>query len=249
MAARKQARRPARRPAIERPRDSRGRWLSKKQIAARAGWATRRRQTKAKAKQRAKVTAAARHGQAAREKTERRLTPAQRARRKRDAARIERQAGRGRISKKGRRAVKRPETSSQTAARSKREPRGVAPPLSIRSRSSRSSRSSTSSGKKSTLKPRQTLTLERKGKSDSLRVQIGIKATLPAGMEPSNRLLYEAIQYRLDHGDDHPNFKTKIIRWQNPGRKRGELRQWRQGNQDDAWATLGPAISAAIARG
>lgn len=79
-----------------------------------------------------------------------------------------------------------------------------------------------------------------------MKVQIGVTARLPRGSEPSNQLLYEAIAYRLEHGADHPNFDTRIIRWQNPGRKRGELRQWRQGNQGDAWATLGPAIRAAV---
>ena len=83
---------------------------------------------------------------------------------------------------------------------------------------------------------------------DALRVQIGVRLRVPTGFEPSNALLNEAIAYRVEHGEDHPLFRTSIIRWQNPNRARPELRQWRQGNQADAWATLGPAIAAAVGR-
>jgi len=77
---------------------------------------------------------------------------------------------------------------------------------------------------------------------------MSVHARLPTGLTLSNRLLNEAIAYRVEHGTDHPSFTTRILRWQNPGRKRAELRAWRQGNQADAWATLGSAILAAVER-
>lgn len=65
-------------------------------------------------------------------------------------------------------------------------------------------------------------------------------------MVPTNRMTYEAILYRIDRGHDAPFTHPTILRWQNPGRKRAELRDWRQGNQADAWQSLGPAIRAVI---
>ena len=58
--------------------------------------------------------------------------------------------------------------------------------------------------------------LSKSGSGDRLRVQIGVTAKLPAGMAPTRELLNEAIAYRLEHGEDHPLFKTRIIRRQNP---------------------------------
>ena len=68
-------------------------------------------------------------------------------------------------------------------------------------------------------------------------------------MKPSRELLNEAIAFRVRHGHDTPGFTTGILRWQNPGRRRREDRQWRQGNQSDAWDSLGPAILAAVTGG
>ena len=240
----------AARPARKVYRDARGRFLGKRAIAAVKGWQARRRQVA----QRAKATKARRrafdHGKAAREATERRLTPEQRARRKRDAQRIERKAKKDQPPR--RRPAAPGATTTETTTRRRATRRR--PPKAPRSTASTtlidSSTSTTETTTKSTPKRRRTLTVEPRGKSsgDALKVQIGITARLPSGMVPSNQLLNEAIAYRVEHGSDHPNFTTRIIRWQNPGRKRGELRQWRQGNQGDAWATLGPAISAAMAR-
>ena len=60
------------------------------------------------------------------------------------------------------------------------------------------------------------------------------------------RLADDAVLYRIARGHDAPKTRPRVLRWQNPGRKRAELRAWRQGNQDDAWVSLGPAIAAAI---
>lgn len=279
MAAPKKRRPPqrARMAAKARPRDARGRFLGKRAIAALAGWKQRRQATPAKRPSAAAVRRAFVHGQKAREATERRLTPTERARRKREAAAVERQAASRRRAEAARKGwqTRRERQARQTpkSPRRKKAPRAPQPaalrsrprvtpedfrselepetaaPSSTRSRTSKRSKKST---KASTTKskPRRApiLTVEPRGKSsgDSLKVQIAVKARLPKGMKPTNNLLYEAIAYRIEHGADHPNFDTRILRWQNPGRKRGELRQWREGNQADAWTTLGPAIAAAV---
>lgn len=75
---------------------------------------------------------------------------------------------------------------------------------------------------------------------DPLQVQIAIKARLPKGTKPAHltaALFDEVIKYRIENGEDHPRFTTKIIRWKNPSRK-GAHARWRQGNQADAWGTL-----------
>jgi hypothetical protein len=243
----------AARPARKVYRDARGRFLGKRAIAAVKGWQARRRQVA----QRAKATKARRrafdHGKAAREATERRLTPEQRARRKRDAQRIERKAKKDQPPRRRRPAAPGATTTKRTTTRRRRLTAGETTTETERPtawpRLIDTSTSTTESTKSSTPKRRRTLTVApQRSSGDALKVQIGITARLPAGMVPSNQLLNEAIAYRVEHGSDHPNFTTRIIRWQNPGRKRGELRQWRQGNQGDAWATLGPAISAAMAR-
>lgn len=68
----------------------------------------------------------------------------------------------------------------------------------------------------------------------------------PAAAAIIGRLADLAILHRIEHGADAPYTKTFIYRWQNPGRKRGEDRQWRHGNQPDAWKSLGPPIAAAL---
>lgn len=77
----------------------------------------------------------------------------------------------------------------------------------------------------------------RETSRDPLAVQISVKLRLPGGMKPTAAQVQEAIDYRINHDDDHPLAETKIIRWRNPGRK-GSARAWRQGNQPDAWKTL-----------
>jgi hypothetical protein len=69
-------------------------------------------------------------------------------------------------------------------------------------------------------------------------VQISIRAKLPKGKRATAALYQEAIRYRVEHGEDHPNFTTRIVRWRNSSRG-GQLSAWRQGNQSDAWGTLG----------
>jgi accessory colonization factor AcfC len=75
---------------------------------------------------------------------------------------------------------------------------------------------------------------------DPLQVQISVAARLPKGTRPEQltaALIDEVIKYRIENGEDHPRFKTKIIRWKNPTR-RSAFARWRQGNQADAWGTL-----------
>jgi hypothetical protein len=77
----------------------------------------------------------------------------------------------------------------------------------------------------------------RDSSRDPLAVQISVRLKLPPGMKPTAARVQEAIDYRINHDEDHPLAKTKIIRWRNPARK-GSDSAWRQGNQDDAWTTL-----------
>ena len=86
--------------------------------------------------------------------------------------------------------------------------------------------------KRKTRKPKRT-----KESRDPLAVQISVRLKLPRGKKPTRALVQEAIEYRIEHDDDHPLAETKIIRWRNPARK-GHFSRWRQGNQSDAWATL-----------
>ncbi len=76
---------------------------------------------------------------------------------------------------------------------------------------------------------------------DPLQVQITINYKARPGTRPEQltaALYDEVIKYRIENGEDHPAFETKIVRWKNPTRK-GAFSRWRQGNQDDAWGTLG----------
>lgn len=82
---------------------------------------------------------------------------------------------------------------------------------------------------------------------DPLQIQISVQARMPKGTRPEQltaALIDEAIKYRIENGEDHPRFKTRIIRWKNPTRK-GKHASWRQGNQADAWGTLGKWIKHA----
>lgn len=86
-----------------------------------------------------------------------------------------------------------------------------------------------------------TFGVKRPSSDDPLAVQISVRLQLPRGRKPSRKLVQQAIDYRIEHGEDHPFAETKIIRWRNPSRK-GKLASWRQGNQSDAWATLAKFI-------
>jgi hypothetical protein len=83
---------------------------------------------------------------------------------------------------------------------------------------------------------------KRGSSRDPLEIQISVRMRLPKGTAPSQSLAHEFIQYRIDNGEDHPRATTKIVRWKNPSRK-GTAGNWRQGNQSDAWATLGKFLS------
>lgn len=85
---------------------------------------------------------------------------------------------------------------------------------------------------------------KRASSRDPLQVQISIKSRLPKGVEVAASLYQDAIRYRVEHGEDYPAFTTRIIRWRNGGR-RGNLSSWRQGNQSDAWGTLGKWLAHA----
>lgn len=270
--AKKRARRPA--PRRSAPPKGKTRPQPRKPL--------RRAPARPKAKRRAKVAESFRHGQAARERTERRLTPAQRAARTRDANRIEREVLARKLSERSRKGWVTRRAKAEAIRRALERPedfyRGT-PSRSAAPRSS-SSRSMSLTDSPTPMEPTtgETLTatppptsipksgsgdstdLEKTfsfqtGSGDALRVQISVRARLPPGADPTNRLLYGAIAYKLDNGTegtytqtDHRFMKCRIIRWQNPGRKTKKGRAWRHGNQEDAWVTLGPAIRAAIRR-
>lgn len=227
----------------ERPRDERGRWLSRRQIAAYKGVQTKRRRAKEQAKAAAARRAAAEHGRRARESTERRLTPAERARRQRDAARIER-AERRRRKKAGRGTI-----PGQSFARSKKSigSRGRKQSGSQKRPKSRRIDSGKARRKKARSAEAGAVDVALGTGGDRLRIQIGVRYTLPSGRAASSELLYRAVAHRIDRGDDHKRFRSRIIRWQNPDRD-GTAGDWRQGNQEDAWLTLGPPIRAFIRR-
>ncbi len=73
---------------------------------------------------------------------------------------------------------------------------------------------------------------------DPLEIQISVQMDLPKGTRPTHELAMEFVEYRIEHGEDHPRAKTWIVRWKNPARP-GKGASWRQGNQADAFATLG----------
>lgn len=77
---------------------------------------------------------------------------------------------------------------------------------------------------------------------DPLEIQVNVKMRLPRGTRPTEALAREFIDYRIEHGEDHPRATTRIVRWRNPSRA-GSLGAWRQGNQDDAWGTLGKFLA------
>jgi hypothetical protein len=86
--------------------------------------------------------------------------------------------------------------------------------------------------------------IKRASSRDPLSVQITVRCKLPKGSRPEQltaSLIDEAIKYRIENGEDHPAFVCKIVRWKNPARK-GKNAGWRQGNQADAWTTLGPQL-------
>ena len=247
---------PASRPVQPRSARKATTALPKATIAALKGWQTRRREDPARwgsprgAVKRAAEFArrrrieSAEHGAKARKATERLLTAEQLDARRRDAERIERAERR---RKKAARSTAPEPSSARRPAVSHRLPR---------SSSSRAT-TATKNGKNSTRTHRQTSTRTKSpagsvsfgGSGDRLKVQISVHGALPAGLKATNRLLYEAIAWKIDNGlEDHPRFPAEIIRWQNPGRRQKEDREWRSGNQEDAWITLGPAIRAAIAR-
>lgn len=84
-------------------------------------------------------------------------------------------------------------------------------------------------------------TPKRPTSRDPLQVQISVRVKVPKGTKPKQltaSLINEAIAYRIENGYDHPKIESKIVRWRNPTRPGGKG-SWRQGNQSDAWATLG----------
>ena len=85
---------------------------------------------------------------------------------------------------------------------------------------------------------------KRPSSRDPLEVQISIRFKAPKGTQPEQltaALYDEVIKYRIENGVDHPAFTSKIIRWKNPARA-GKKGAWRQGNQSDAWDTLGKQL-------
>src|SRR5262245_42780964 len=82
---------------------------------------------------------------------------------------------------------------------------------------------------------------------DPLQMQVSARIAR-TGKKIGGNLIREAIQYRLDHGEDPPGIELKIVQWRNPGRKSAALRAWRTGSQDAAWSTLGNALRGWLAQ-
>lgn len=216
--SRKPPRKPSRRPAT-RPRNARGQFVSKRAAAAMRGHQTRRKKERAFVRAIVHRVKASKHGEAARRASEARLTPAQVERRRKDAARIARKA---RTPKKAQRAAPRRSSARLTSTPTSR----ITPTT------------------RSTSKP-QPSTAATTIRGDSFAAQIRVRFH-KGGISPTTELVNEAIRYRIENGEDFPDVTTKILRWRNPGRRRGEDRAWRQGNQDDAWETLGAVIEASL---
>jgi hypothetical protein len=217
------SRKPHTRPFRDRAgrwRGANGRFLPRRSVVAVKAARTREYNRKAKERSTRERVKATKHGQAARLKTERRLTAAQVEARRREARRVTQKIRR---AKKGARndAKARPSFRSISSPRSK-----------VRS-------------KKRTLKrpPSTDYTI---GKGDQFAAQIRVRFEMPAGFRPTQALVKEAIRYRIAEGEDAPRVRTKILRWRNPGRRMSEDRAWRSGNQPDAWNTLANVIRAAL---
>lgn len=70
-----------------------------------------------------------------------------------------------------------------------------------------------------------------------MEIQISItKLRLPVGVTLTSALVQDLVRHKAETGDDLAG-TTQILRWKNPARV-GAKRNWRQGNQGDAWETL-----------
>src|SRR5262249_37925219 len=83
---------------------------------------------------------------------------------------------------------------------------------------------------------------------DPLRVQIAIVGKVPRKVKLTAKLMQSMIQRKAATGIDPKGLTLEIQRWQNPARK-GAKRNWRTGNQADAWRTLRRALQRANVAG
>jgi hypothetical protein len=204
-----------------RPRDKQGRWLGTRQIAALKAVKTRERKAKETAKATAARVRAAKHGEQARLKTTRQLTPAQVERRRKDARRVTQKVRRQ--TKKAQGATARPGLLSPLTS----SPGSMAPLRKSRSKPVPSTEYATVRG-------------------DRFAAQFGVVFDMPAGFTPTPELIRAAVLHKARTGEDAPRTHVKILRWRNPGRRQNEDRAWRQGNQGDAWLTLSKVILAGL---
>lgn len=86
--------------------------------------------------------------------------------------------------------------------------------------------------------PRKASRKRRRSSRDPLQVQIAVRGRLPRGRRLTKTFLRDAIRHKAATGEDLPGLDINIVRWRNPGRKNTSLRDWRTGDQADAWATL-----------
>jgi hypothetical protein len=82
---------------------------------------------------------------------------------------------------------------------------------------------------------------------DPLQIQISAHVKIPRGRRITANVIRQAIEYRLDHGENPPGIELEIVQWRNPGRKSAALRAWRSGSQEAAWGTLGNALRGWLA--
>jgi len=100
--------------------------------------------------------------------------------------------------------------------------------------------------RKSKLKPVPSTESYATIRGDRFAAQFGVVFDMPAGFKPTPELTRAAVLHRARTGEDAPRTHVKILRWRNPGRRHGEDRAWRQGNQGDAWLTLANVIMAGL---
>lgn len=238
---------PPRKPQA-RPRGPDGRFLNRRQIAARRGVQTRLRAAR---------TRAAQEGARKRRATDQRRTPAQKRRITIQAERIERseRARRGwetRRKKAARVTAPPPSSARLRNLRPTREPGSESRSRPVR-KSSASQRRHVNAPAIRTAPGSGIETIDVGGSGDPLKVQVRVDLDLPAGMknDPAQRshirkLADAAILHRIETGQDAPFTRTEILQWKNPGRLHAEDRKWRRGNQDDAWVSLGPPLREAL---
>lgn len=85
----------------------------------------------------------------------------------------------------------------------------------------------------------------RHGKPDPLQVQLSVRLKLhpSATLHPS--VIQEAIDYKIETGEDPIGMEVRIVKWRNPARLTAEKRRWQVDTQEEMWRSLGNALRGA----